>query len=479
MIYLNGVNKTTNLNYYCFFIETAERTSMKKNIVLCTLTAMSLLTACTNSSKIDSANTNESVSNLSSDAQTEDIIITIPSNGDMIDYAEEFNALDNGYKVVFKDYSGYFDSSYIDEMGISPEAYFGIDEKICLDVMKGNVLDIIPDYVFYDKAKYESLESKGAFADLYSFMVNDNEVNTTTLSEHILDLHEIDGKLYSLPLFFSISTLAGYSKYVGTKENWTFDEMLEKWNMMPEGSTFNGKCTREYVYMCILRENITSFVDTQNKTVLFDSPEFLRYLEFINSFPAPLGYKEDISSGVTFVFPVTILNFQEYHSLLRNQNNDDVTLVGYPNKDRNGAFIISEDMRYSISSSSPPEVQKGAWEFLKHFAEYEYQYEYSENAFPVNNKAFEQRGIEAVINSQDTVLSIQGVEFEVSAFTNQEYQRFLDFIPTINRKLCSSDYDMNKIINEELFDMFYDESTPEEAAEFIQNRMSILVSERY
>lgn len=78
-----------------------------------------------------------------------------------------------------------------------------------------------------NESNYQILQNKGAFVDLYSFMENDPEVNTDTLDTHVLEVNEIDGKLYTLPDFYHINTLQGESKYVGTKENWTFDEFEE------------------------------------------------------------------------------------------------------------------------------------------------------------------------------------------------------------------------------------------------------------
>lgn len=454
---------------------------MKLKNIICIILSMSLMNACNNTSQNSITETPEITDSQITNSKNEDIIITIPSNDYMMEYAEEFNAENNGYRVVFKDYSNFYDSSFNDESGLStPEAFFGIDENICLDFLKGDVLDVIPDCVFFNKGKYDALESKGAFIDLNTFMENDDDVNMNTLSDNIINLHKRDDKLYSLPLFYSIDTLMGYSKYVGTKENWTLDDLIQKWNLMPEGATFNGQDTKEYVYMCILRGNVNSFIDISSKTTSFDSPDFLRILEFVNSFSDPLPYKTDEGySKPTFLIPVQIYNFDNYHDTLWNAQNDDVTFVGYPTSNNNGAYINTENMRVSISSLSSPEVQKGAWQFIKHFAEYNYQYENSENSFPVNKKAFESRGMQIIENPKNETISIKGDEYELSSLSIQEYNRLNNYISTINNKLDTNDYDINKIINEEVLSMINGEKTPEETALMIQNRVSIMISEKY
>lgn len=52
----------------------------------------------------------------------------------------------------------------------------------------------------------------------------------------------------SIPLFYEVCTVGGNSQYVGNKENWTFDEMKELWNKMPENSTIFGGRTKENAF---------------------------------------------------------------------------------------------------------------------------------------------------------------------------------------------------------------------------------------
>ena len=136
-------------------------------------------------------------------------------------------------------------------------------------------------------------------------------------------------------------------------------------------------------------------------------------------------------------------------------------------------------MRISISSLSSPDVQKGAWQFIKHFAEYNYQYENSENSFPVNKKAFESRGMQIIENPEDETISIKGDEYEIGSLSLKEYNRLNNYISTINNRIDTNDYDINKIVNDEIFLMINGEKTPEEAAQMIQNRVSIMISEKY
>ena len=87
----------------------------------------------------------------------------------------------------------------------------------------------------------------------------------------------------------------GETQYVGKKENWTLDEMIERWEQMPEDAVFNGNKTRDSVYREVLAPKLTSFVDIEKGISNFDSSVFLKTLEFINSFPNPEAYKTHIA----------------------------------------------------------------------------------------------------------------------------------------------------------------------------------------
>ena len=123
--------------------------------------------------------------------------------------------------------------------------------------MKGEKLDIIPN-IFTDPGKFHVLTEKGAFANLNQFINSDEILERSELFDEVLRACEINGELRYMPISFSINTLAGSSKYVGTKENWNFDEMKKLWKSMPKGSTINGHTTEDYVYYALLRGNISS-----------------------------------------------------------------------------------------------------------------------------------------------------------------------------------------------------------------------------
>ncbi|MDE5619132.1 MAG: hypothetical protein K2O29_05230 [Ruminococcus sp.] len=160
----------------------------------------------------------------------EDTIITLATNStaysELQDETDTFNVLDNGYQIVTKIVDLEFYNKEYDAVVLDEGDDLTLDFHMVQDIMNTDSIDIIPSYTFGNQSEYETLKNMGAFADLYPFMENDHEVNTSTLNRHILSLNETDGKLCSLPVYYMVKTIAGETKYVGDKENRTVDDFI-------------------------------------------------------------------------------------------------------------------------------------------------------------------------------------------------------------------------------------------------------------
>lgn len=484
---------------------------MKKNLLALTVTAAALLTSCSEAGNDPSGTSSPKVekevwgnTDNAEQAGSEPITLTYAIIGEMKPeekkVIEQFNEADNGYVVETRDYSSYV----ADENGMiiyneeNREKFKTLDIVLTQDIANGEI-DIFCDRYLNGGEKMDLYANKGAFADLYQFMENDPDVNTSTLNEHILKLHETNGKLYMLPTAYYIDTLVGQTRYVGSKENWNLDELISYWNQMPEGAKIDGNTRKDYVYFTILRQTIDSYIDYENAKVYFDSPEFIRALEFCNTFDDTTGYKSEYDhDAVNFVEHKSIVGFAEFHAdVLWNEENQPVTLVGYPSESGSGAYISTLGSRYAISSMISEEKQKGAWEFIKTFATEDYQTEnyahyeqymidgevktayYNSIGLPMNLKAYDTLSKEAMSGKHlESVVSKSGFEFEVGLLTQDELDRLTAYINSIQNLSISYDNDLWNIINDEILAYFGGERTAEETAKLIQDRASIMVSEK-
>lgn len=413
---------------------------------------------------------------------------------------EQFNETDNGYVIETRDYSSYVADENGDLVVTDDnlENFKTLDIILMQDIANGEI-DIFRDKYLNGAEKMDMYANKGAFADLYQFMQNDPDVNTSTLNEHILQLHETDGKLYMLPTFYYVDTLIGQTRYVGDKENWTLDEFISHWNPLSDVAKIAGHRTKNYVYFNIMRQTIDSYIDYKNAAVYFDSPEFIRALEYCNTFDDITDYYEEYDhNAIKFVEHASIRGFAEFHTnVLWNPENQPVTLVGYPSESGSGAYISTIGDRYAISAGISEEKQKGAWEFIKTFAMEEPQKELycnfeeayidgemqkfynGANGLPMNLKAYDALAKDAMDGKHmKSTVSMSGVEHEVGLLTQDELDRLTAYIDSVQNLSIAMDNDLWNIINDEILGYFAGEKTVEQTVEAIQDRAGIMVSEK-
>lgn len=465
---------------------------MKKQFAAIAAVLALLLTGCYRNPGISEPPDSDTPTEQTTSA--EDIVITMAvhekPNSALKAAIKAFNEADNGYQVKVENYDQYYDHSFEVDGGKGIEGYIKADFQLQMDVIQGGVVDIVPDSAFAYYGRFDILEQKGAFIDLNPFLEQDEEVNRTTMNAHILDISEKDGKLYSLPVLYAIETLIGPEPYVGAKENWTVDEMIDRWNQMPDNAIFNMGAVpnKDYVFMNVLRSNLGRFVDYKNVCCYFDSPDFVKILEFCNTFPVPDGQKlEPTEDAVTFAMDIRFSSFSSFHSYITGRDGTPWTLVGYPSEDGRGAFINTAGWRYGICYQSSPEVQEGAWQFLKTLTTEDFLRSDSEAdnwskfyGLPVNNAFFEKLGQEEMQKEPDMYVAQFDPEYlsTFSTLTQEEYDRLAAYIASIPYVNSSLDNELKDLIYDELQTMFEGRQTPQQTADAIQSRATIYVSEK-
>lgn len=486
-------------------------TNSKSAIILATAMALTLCSCSSVNTAENDESHGQSVGDQNSsaadlpDKPAEEItlhmaVVTSGENTEFCDeWVKDFNAADNNYKVEFVCYDPY-EGVENPEEGLRLGDSEMVDFRIIQDVINTDKIDIFCSASFLNPAKLELLAKKGAFADLYTFMDSDPEINRETLNSRILSLNECGGKLYSIPTRYQIDSMIGDSEYVGNKENWTVDEFIDHWNAAPEGMTFNGCIESEYVYYTVLRPNLPSFVDYENATVNFDCEEFRQMLEFCGSFNSANGEKgEYLYDNPVFVHETWLCGFGSSGLF-----DGEKTLVGFPTLSGSGAYFADASSRYAINAKSSPEKQRGAWEFIRsmltveelsediiEISEYEfegktYKQATPEPGFPINNEAFDIQ-MNDMINGKYSYLAecISGEDspkwfepYMTNIVDPDQCKKLLEYMDTVDRWETSLDDTLWEITTEEVMAYLAGENSLDRCVELIQNRTSIWISEQ-
>ena len=395
----------------------------------------------------------------------------------------EFNKANTEYRINIKDYSTYD----------TIEDYTQGMTRLNADIVAGDVPDIM---ILNTQMPVESYASKGIFADLNEFLEKDTEVKKDDLLPNILEALSLNGELYRIAPFFSVNTFAAKTADVGEEPGWTMDEALALLATKPEGTNLLSEMTASsfmYYTMWICGEQ---YVDWENGECHFDSDGFMKILEYANTLPRTIEYTaimddesywkeldEQYRNGKTILNLQYLSGFRDYAYVEQAVFGEDITLIGFPTEEGNGAGL---NIGTTMAISAISKHKDVAWEFVKLFLKEDYQDELTYN-FPVRisslrkleEKAWEkpyyldENGNKV---EYDDYYYISEMEIPAVPLTQEETGEFIDYLMSLD-KLCVYNEALNNIITEECESYFAGQKTAQEVADIIQSRAKIYVSE--
>lgn len=363
------------------------------------------------------------------------------------------------------------------------------DEQLRLDLISGNAPDVI---INGDISTIQSLQKKGVFASIYDFMDNEEnpEFKKDAFLENVLQACESnDGNLYMLPVEFDVRTFMIKSKFFD-KQNCTYDNFINLYKNPPiDDSTIRQAITKKEMFNHLFNDS-SDFVDYEKAECHFDSPEFIEILEFCNEFPkenliipdkwnepeafsryytdVALWYRndKDLFSYSGF-YNFNMYNYEKYGTF-----NEDMILAGIPSINGDGGKLSIKD---NISIINNSENKNDAWEFVKMYIESKN----NDYAFPVYKKKFDKMGEDSMKPQElNTYYKALGEDATIPPLSAEEVDFVKNYIYGLHS--ISNCYNMNvlDICNEEVNAFFEGGQSAKDTADYIQSRVSILLSEQ-
>ena len=469
---------------------------------------MFIATSCSNNPASRSYSASQSVNESLSEEET---TITMAIVGNPVDSfleaIEEFNSADNGYKIELRSFLDAYDQNG-EPIGYTNDDVKQIDFQVIQEIINTSNIDIVGGFSFINESNYYILMEKGAFVNLYDFMKEDNDVNQNLLNRHILELNEIDGRLYMIPQYYKAESMLGKTEYVGDKQNWSIDEFLDHWEKMPDDTTISGNRNSETIFYELIRPNLPSFVDYGNASVNFDSYDFRKMLEFCSEFESTNGQKANLDySAPNFLskyeingYSAAVINTiepisnEQSYSHIKDGN---YTIVGFPSSDGEGAYLTGSGIKCSICKTSSKEKQNAAWEFIKQFYTEEYQQEHvieryenvingevvvsysSEFGFCINNAARIKTAEKICAGDYYSgTYESKGRTYEIVLPNKDDCDFIENYIASIKRWDYAIDNELWNIVQEEVTAYLGGDQDINRTIDLIQNRATILVSEK-
>lgn len=391
----------------------------------------------------------------------------------------DYNKKSDSVHIEIKDYSMYE----------TQENWNAGTEKFNTDIASGQG----PDIVFSSYAtSVSNYSSKGLFLDLTKYIENDPEINKDDIFPNLLEAASYNGKIYEIIPSFYIQTLAAKTSKMNGKTSWTFDEFINTFDSLPEGTSMLGKYTvRESILSSILSVDSEEFVDSKKAKCNLDSESFIKVLELAKRYPKELDdsvwenydYMEEMMSyknDKVLLSEYTISDIRGYNDLVRNTFGEDVTFIGYPTASGNGSALYYYNS-YGISSKcNNPDA---AWDFVRTYLTPEYQ-STIEYGIPASMSRFDEMGLKAqepeeniymgdMVYAVDEIYPMEATE----PITPENVAKLKDFILSVD-KVQHYPEDVMSIILEEAEPFFEGQKSAEEVVKIMQSRVSIFLSEK-
>ncbi len=435
----------------------------------------------------------------------------------------DFNKTNENYTIYATSYADTNDTS----------DYYAAQTKFNNEILAGNV----PDILLIDSSMpFDSYASKGLFADLYEVIESDSELTKDSFLPNVLRAMERDGKLLAITPNFSIQTYAAKKSLVGDVQSITMDKAKEIMASMGENVSLTAydatTSATEFLQNAVMFSN---FVDYENASCSFDSPEFKAVLEMAKTFPVEVDYDAFYNENPNYwmemetacrdnkalLYSSYLSDFTYYNSIRDASFGEDITFVGFPtaSADGKGGSLLNCGTQLAISEKS--KFKEGAWEFIsgiiKNAVIEEEVPNYSNTTYsngvmtteasadgtsstkkkwvsqyyglPVLKDQMKLLADQALIpdtyideNGEEVVSEniyyVGDQEIKISLPTQADVDMLMEFYSSVDRTY-NYDESLFNIINEDANAFFSGTKSVDETAAIIQSRVSIYLSEQY
>lgn len=420
--------------------------------------------------------------------KTQIVIGTLYTDQALQAAAVKFNKNNTQYHVSIK--------TYVDENNWTDTTWSDAITALNNDIISGTDC---PDILDLSNLDVKSLASKGVFEDINPYLEKSTLLDKDDFFQSILDSYTFDDKLVCIPKSFMLNTVVGKTADVGDKMGWTIEDVMALAQKHPDAELFDGMTKDSMLYM-LVGYDLDSYIDWSTGKCNFDSENFQKVLEFINSFPDEYTYDENAKSTPAKIQAgELLLNTAGIYQLVSIQESEamfgePVTFVGYPNDNGNSGCYMSANNLYAIAGKSGN--KDGAWAFIEDLLNspldeaFSYGLPSRKSALneliekemnPVymtdenGNQILDENG-NPIPENGTSGISWGDWEYTYHTPTQEEVDVLLELIDASMPVSVGND-EINNIITEEAAAYFKGQKTASDVANIIQSRVQIYVNE--
>ncbi len=323
-------------------------------------------------------------------------------------------------------------------------------DRLCTEIMAGDGPDVL------DLACLSLPLNSSYLVDLYPYIDADSDVDRDMFVPTVIASLELNGKLTSLPAAFVVNTMTARVADVGERTDWTIEELQDLWAQRTDDIFLMSGWMDRHNYLGWLATLTTGdFIDWENGTARYDSADFIRQLQFCEAQADYVEYTDEIAEKPCLLEFENVQNLVRINGI-RNNYKEDFTYIGFPGDGEYGSFFDVDQLHFAISANS--DKKDLAWEFIR--------------------LALTKKNQEMICDSWHLPIrqDVMDARIETVVGNVSDRQRFRQLIQKPLRFTCYNET-LHQIVTEEGEAYFDGQRTAEEAAERIQNRVTLYLSE--
>lgn len=387
-----------------------------------------------------------------------------------------------------------------------------LTSRVYLDMLSGEGPDLLVNF-----SEYAQFDKTDVLCDLNPYIDGPNGIDRTEYFDNIFRAMETGGRLFHAPFGFGLRGYMANSDMLKANRNWTFDEMDQCMNLIPEGVSLMPKTSYRDLIDNFVGTDLEKFADFGTKDVQFNCDEMKRVLDAVKKYGSPqgdsavditarvsamnsrygdvIGLLPDMSpdgvsmqlyDGRTAMIPTTISDLMEYN-FYNGLAAGKGLLLGYPSVDGKGICAFLE---VDLAIATASKYKEEAWDIIKNFYGEDAQMRIGSDvthgrAMPLKVSAFEaqmEAGMERIHlayeeslkNAPKTANELQFVYFDASDAMPKALE---DAVRSVTCAI-SKDEALINIVKDEADGYFTGSRTVEDVLANIDKRAAQVVKEK-
>lgn len=324
-------------------------------------------------------------------------------------------------------------------------------DRLCTEIMAGDGPDVL------DLANLSIPQNSSYLVDLYPYIDADSDLERDMFVPTVISALELNGQLRSLPAAFIVGTVTARVADVGERTDWTIEELQDIMAQRTDDIHLMPNWMDRHNYLAwIGMLSPGEFIDWENGIAYYDSESFLRQLQFCETLDSYEEYGDgEIPEWSCLIEPEYIQNLVRINGI-RNNYKEDFTYIGFPGEGMYRSLFGVDQLHFAISANS--DKKDLAWEFIR--------------------LALTKKNQEMICDSWQLPIRQDVLDAKVETVVENasDRQRFRQLIQKPLR-FAGRNIDIAQIVIDEGDAYFDGQRTVEEAAERIQNRVTLYLSE--